>query len=167
MPRTIQPLLFIRNTHWSRSFLKRWWALRCGFKDQLSLWKALFEAWGKETDFEYPDHALTSYAAARHYALPLVINQLSTLLEPGTRWDLSTERDALVKTGCLLEPLRLRHLLLLPVVPFEDKEFGKVPPSISRDGAGPWNDEYWICHAACVFDSPKLCGNQNFTARSC
>ena len=148
-------LLFIRNTHWSRSFLKRWWALRCGFKDQLSLWKALFEAWGKETDFEYPDHALTSYAAARHYALPLVINQLSTLLEPGTRWDLSTERDALVKTGCLLEPLRLRHLLLLPVVPFEDKEFGKVPPSISRDGAGPWNDEYWICHAACVFDTPK------------
>ena len=129
--------------------------MRCGFKDQLSLWKALFEAWGKETDFEYPDHALTSYAAARHYALPLVINQLSSLLEPGTRWDLATERDALMKTGCLLEPLRLRHLLLLPVVPFEDKEFGKVPPSISRDGAGPWNDEYWICHAACVFDTPK------------
>ena len=84
-----------------------------------------------------------------------MINQLSSLLEPGTRWDLSTERDALINTGCLLEPLRLRHLLLLPVVPFEDKEFGRVPPSISRDGAGPWNDEYWICHAACVFDSPK------------
>ena len=32
---------------------------------------------------------------------------------------------------------------------------GKVPPSISRDGAGPWNDEYWICHAACVFETPK------------
>ena len=30
-----------------------------------------------------------------------------------------------------------------------------MPPSISRDGAGPWNDEYWICHAACVFDTPK------------
>jgi len=77
------------------------------------------------------------------------------MLEPGTRWDLSNERDALINTGCLLEPLRLRHLLLLPVVPFEDKEFGKVPPSISRDGAGPWNDDYWICHAACVFDMPK------------
>lgn len=150
-------LLFVRNTHWSRSFLKRWWALRCGFKDQLSLWKALFEAWGKETSFSYPDHALTTYATARHYALPLVIENLPLLLEPATRWACGGDCAAALKhTGCQLEPLRLRHVLLLPVVPFVDARTAvKVPPSISRDGAGDWKDDYWICHAACVFETPR------------
>ena len=42
-----------------------------------------------------------------------------------------------------------------PPATFENPGYSKVPPSISRDGAGPWNDDYWICHAACVFETPK------------
>jgi len=78
-------------------------------------------------------------------------------LEPSTRWACDGDcAEALAHTGCLLEPLRLRHVLLLPVVPFVDAETSvRVPPSISRDGAGPWHDDYWICHAACVFETPR------------
>jgi len=56
----------------------------------------------------------------------------------------------------------VRHLVLLGFlacaraqVPRDSTRHHHAAPSISRDGAGPWNDEYWICHAACVFDTPK------------
>ena len=159
-------LMFLRSTPWTAALLESWWRLRCGFKDQLSLWRALFEAWAAESaEFTYDDRVFENYATARHAALPHVLGDaaLNALAEPfhSSRWTCSGDcRRALQDTGCLLEPLRLRHVLLLPVVPFRDPSLPAfagdvVAPSISRDGAGVWGDDYWFCHAACVFDNPK------------
>mmetsp|Transcript_8652 Transcript_8652/g.26040 ORF Transcript_8652/g.26040 Transcript_8652/m.26040 type:complete len:457 (+) Transcript_8652:185-1555(+) len=152
-------LLFVRNSKWARDFLRTWWKLRCGYKDQYSLWKALFQTWAAEAEdarWRPHRHVFDSYDSARHFVLPKVLEEgaLKTLRAPGARWACGDDSDCgriLRQTGCLIEPLHLRNVLLLPVTPFHDGAT-VFPPSISRDAAGPWRTDYWFCHAACELD---------------
>ena len=134
-------LLLVRNTAWARDLLGRWWALRCGFFDQYSLWKALFEAWKRDAGFAYDAAIFADYSAARRGALGAVVEGLGTLA--GARWPLGGDaRAVFAETGCLVEPLELPKVLLLPVMPFLDGQH-LIHPLQGRVDAGYW--DAWFC----------------------
>jgi len=137
----------LRNTAWARRFLARWWARRCGFYDQYGLWRALFEAW-KEEGFAYDPSVFADYAAARRKALEALVEGLGALVPAAARWPCAGDcRRTLRLTGCLVEPLELPHVAVLPVQPFHDR--GRVvPPLQARVGSGWWADA-WFCHGFC------------------
>ena len=50
-------VLYVRNRPWTRALLGTWWRDRCGDKDQLILWHALFRLWSSP-HFNYDDRLL-------------------------------------------------------------------------------------------------------------
>ena len=191
-------LMFFRATDFSRQLLEEWWRRRCGFKDQLSLWSALFAMWAPLC----PELASTSaeiglfhnYTIARALALPHLVKirnsswpalrgggvvynsrrrtrrrlrrSLLPLLgrssskserksHPGRakkmaaahkkEWNCESRscQYFLRENSCLVEPLLLPNVLLLPVIPFEDEVGKQMPP---LQGTGSYG---LFCHGSC------------------
>ena len=38
-------VLLVRRTPWTGALLRTWWRDRCGHKDQITLWHAIFSLW--------------------------------------------------------------------------------------------------------------------------
>mmetsp|Transcript_7675 Transcript_7675/g.22752 ORF Transcript_7675/g.22752 Transcript_7675/m.22752 type:complete len:418 (+) Transcript_7675:155-1408(+) len=154
-------VMLLRNTRWTHEFLAAWWDNRCGFMDQLSFWRTLFETWARDEPlWTYDESVFSTYHQARRDALAFLVESYHKLV-PGlgdAKWLCRDDcRYAFELTGCLMEPVQLGKVLMLPVVPFKDRHGGenreplRVPPAMSRDAAGYWGDDQWFCHANCHF----------------
>mmetsp|Transcript_111904 Transcript_111904/g.316217 ORF Transcript_111904/g.316217 Transcript_111904/m.316217 type:complete len:166 (-) Transcript_111904:6-503(-) len=130
--------------------MKRWWQNRCGFFDQGSLWRSMFELWHAEIpDFPPPDGRMfMHYSTARAHALALVVNSsalrsgASTFACMGKCWNM------LQASGCLTEPWQLPHVLLVPVVPF--LVGGRLMLPLQKFQG----DAQWFCHfTTCTGDA--------------
>lgn len=140
-------VLFVRNTAWSHSFLESWWQRRCGYKDQLSLWATLFAEWGKRVpQFAMRPELFHNYTIARTHALHTLV-QIRRASWPALRderWPCEGRcADVLTASDCLIEPLSLPNVLLLPVAPFANK-YGRMLPPLQ--GVGSYG---LFCHGAC------------------
>lgn len=63
-------IYMVKNTHLGRKFLERWFALRCGAKDQGALWQAAFELLRDVpgSKFTFDHSAFKTYKTANKYA---------------------------------------------------------------------------------------------------
>mmetsp|Transcript_15432 Transcript_15432/g.23212 ORF Transcript_15432/g.23212 Transcript_15432/m.23212 type:complete len:631 (-) Transcript_15432:1285-3177(-) len=140
-------LMFIRNTPWSRAFLEGWWQRRCGFKDQLSLWAQLFSGWSRRLPaLGAMPELFHNYSIARAETVKRLVHARNTswpaLREPG--WPcLGRCGQFLQRYGCVIEPLWLPDVLLLPVASFTN-EHGTLMPPIQGTGSYAL-----FCHGAC------------------
>mmetsp|Transcript_36487 Transcript_36487/g.60439 ORF Transcript_36487/g.60439 Transcript_36487/m.60439 type:complete len:458 (-) Transcript_36487:171-1544(-) len=154
----------LRNSVWGRQLMHSWWMNRCGHMDQRALWYSLFEQWRHEraafnfssSIFEASSKDKVGYAIAKSYTLPAVTTARGVL------WGLpgaseadgsgfgSGERFAcdgvcgelFIASGCLIEPLALPHVLLLPTSPWQDRASGsRMLPLQSGEGSAQW-----ACH---------------------
>ena len=60
-------VLMVRRGDWARALLELWWADRCGDKDQLVLWHALFTLWSVDAPALAYDGRLLDYVS-RNYS---------------------------------------------------------------------------------------------------
>jgi len=128
-------VLLVRRTEWSAALLRLWWGDRCGDKDQLILWHALFTLWGlAEPRLGYEDGALLDYVSRNYSAgttmhykqarrvvvFEYVRRAWPALLRPGAAagvWHLRTDAR-----------LDFPDFALLPMAPFPK------PPSCAAAG---------------------------------
>lgn len=107
----------LRKSKWSKRFLRKWWTHRCGTWDQLALWRSLFELWRAEVpDFKWADGLFKTWRTCKTHALRALVSQVDLF---GTLP--YVPRAIYQMTACLLAPLHLPHVLLLPTVPFVDR----------------------------------------------
>ncbi|KAJ8611136.1 hypothetical protein CTAYLR_003541 [Chrysophaeum taylorii] len=141
-------VFFLRNTRWSRHFLEGWWHRRCGYKDQLSLWSTLFSLWADHgfPQFSARPELFHNYTVARDYALRALVD-IRNATWPALRddrWPCEGRCGRILSAHqCIIEPLRLREVLLLPVAPFADAA-GRLLPALQ--GTGSYG---LLCHGAC------------------
>jgi len=108
-------IMLWRNTPWSLTMLASWWRVRCGWADQTVLWSLLFASWANETAgaFKYSPSKLGSLKLGMKYAQKHLESQLKANAFPKTI-DWPDHTNVFTKSGALLKPLELPHVLLLP-----------------------------------------------------
>lgn len=140
----------LRNSRWAKEFLYLWWTYRCGNWDQLALWRTLFELWRAVVPaFKFDANRLFhTWPGCKARALRVLVSQVRVFgpsawrggrrhhsrrlsANPSNRtsnrtmprytnaW-LGPAAVVFEATACLLAPLRLPHVMLLPTVPFLD-----------------------------------------------
>lgn len=159
-------LLLVRRSTWSVAFLEEWWKRSCSFNDQLALWSALFETWSRhDCDFLKPEtHPIlfSNYSIARRQALSVLVHAMDRCpqLRQFSRKDAYGQcRDTCEfffhKTGCLVEPLLLPKVLLLPAAPFEAND-GKVLAPLQGTGSYAL-----FCHGDYCTDAQHMINDPN------
>lgn len=140
-------VFFVRNTAWSRWFLEGWWNRRCGYKDQLSLWAVLFADWAKRVpEFAARPELFHNYTIARTEALGALVDirRKTWPTLRSDRWPCEGRcGQILASRSCLVEPLSMPNVLLLPVAPFANSHGRLLPP---LQGTGSYG---LFCHGAC------------------
>ena len=94
-------VFLLRRSAFADGFAGLWWAGRCGAKDQLPLWAALFAHWHVDAGAPYDPDAFATYKLARRAALPSLARVLGDRLPQGQ----------------LREPAVVGRVLLLPALP--------------------------------------------------
>mmetsp|Transcript_20734 Transcript_20734/g.31710 ORF Transcript_20734/g.31710 Transcript_20734/m.31710 type:complete len:459 (-) Transcript_20734:1751-3127(-) len=145
-------------TQGARSILEAWFAARCGIKDQLGLWKSLFLHWNLKTH----KNIFANYELAHAYALPQFVYALQTLRSafPSSGCQVRTICAKIFQyTGCLLEPLTIGNITLLPTLPFTSLSGKKniILPPLQAE----FPHSAWWCHKKCP--TPHLGGLRNQT----
>ena len=164
----------VRNSAWARGLMREWWSSRCSLKDQLPLWRTWFARWaaaghagggrggaGTAAAFRVDGEGapasrlFETYESARRGVLAHVIAHRAEVARApwacggGDRGGVCAA--VLERTGCLVEPLLLGRLLLLPLVPFSTAaEPGAnrtlLPPLQGRDEGESVAAGAWSCH---------------------
>lgn len=127
-----------RNSKTARDILTDWYSRRCGEtrKDQLALWTSLFHHWGILNGSSLFD----DYDVAHARALPVLVDAYVDAQYPRQRSQCQTRCQRIFRSlGCLVEPLQIRDVTLVPVVPF-----GHLPP-LQAEAPHPG----WWCHKKC------------------
>lgn len=131
----------LRNSRWARGFLQLWWNNRCGKWDQLAMWRTLFDLWRLDVPaFTYDaDELFRSWETCKSRALKTIVEQFDIFEQHRQHLNLRNARRRITTsygsaaavfkaTACLLQPLHLPHVVLLPTVPFLDEKDHPVLP---------------------------------------
>lgn len=116
-------VLLVRRSDDAERLLGLWWRGRCGVKDQLPLWAALFAHWHVHVGAPYDASAFETYKTARRVAIPALAKVLG---------------EAKLPRGQLAAPAKVGAVLLIPALPVGDL------PALRSDQN--WTRPTFLCH---------------------